>query len=202
MKPEYIIDALGYIDEDMILETDKIRHLSKKKKTHWQYYFAPIALVSCLVLFIHTQNLQMKNQYATITTNEAAEADAEYEEAPAEGEMISVYPIMPYETDSLLAKDAEKYDVDSIATTETATESAGAFTGNSYGTSGSFEITISEEEAIKQLNLSDEVVNVHLEYLENNGYTIPYYIIYVQTSEDKYMVYSVPAIEVNYLEGE
>lgn len=195
MKPEYIIDALSNIDEEMILEADKIRHMPAKRKIRWQYYFAPVALVSCLVLFIHSQNLFPKNQYANTATT--AELEVECEEAPAEAEIISVYPILPYETDTVLTAVTNDYDVDSIATEDAVTESTGSL---NYDSKEAFAVTISEEEALAELNLSEEPADIHLEYLENNGYTIPYYIISVQISENKYMVYSVPAVEVNYLE--
>ncbi|MBR4163644.1 MAG: hypothetical protein IKR11_08990 [Solobacterium sp.] len=195
MKPEYIIDALSNIDEEMILEADKIRHMPVKRKIRWQYYLTPVALVSCLVLFIHSQNLFSKNQY-TDTSPTAAE-EAACEEAPAEAEIISVYPIQPYETETILTAVTNEYDIDSIATEDAVTDTAGSFGSD---TKDSFTVTVSEEEALAELNLSEEPADIHLEYLENNGYTIPYYIISVQISENKYMVYSVPAVEVNYLE--
>lgn len=195
MKPEYIIDALSNIDEEMILEADKIRHMPAKRKIRWQYYFAPVALVSCLVLFIQSQHLLSKNQYADTSTTAAHEVECE--EAPAEAEIISVYPILPYETDTVLTAVTNDYDVDSIATEDTVTESAGSL---NYDAKDAFAVTVSEEEALAELNLNEEPADIHLEYLENNGYTIPYYIISVKISENKYMVYSVPAVEVNYLE--
>ena len=195
MKPEYIIDALSNIDEEMILEADKVRHMPAKRKIRWQYYLTPVALVSCLVLFIHSQNLLSKNQYSNSTPTAAQEVECE--EAPAEAEIISVYPILPYETDTFLSAVTNEYDVDSIANEDAVTETTGSL---NYDSKEAFAVTVSEEEALAELNLSEDPADIHLEYLENNGYTIPYYIISVKISENKYKVYSVPAVEVNYLE--